>query len=94
MLFRSSVGDPLVQLAPGVRGVAVEHSGCTWYPAIVAEHEGSGDVGRWLDSLGHSARIPCVTSERLRGMLKRRGWRLGNRYVSEVHEYVDVWSKP
>ena len=38
-----SYRDPLVQLAPGVRGVAVEHAGCTWYPAIVAEHEGSGD---------------------------------------------------
>jgi len=88
-----SVGDPLVQLAPGVLGVAVEHDGCTWYPAIVAEREGAGDVGRWLDSLPATARIPCVTSVRLRGMLKRRGWRDEWPRVPEINEFVDVWRR-
>ena len=62
------------QLAPGVRGFAVEQSGEVWIPVIVAEVEGSGAVGRFLDSLSPRCVIPCVFNPRLMGMLARRGW--------------------
>lgn len=63
------------QLAPGVHGSAFAAFGRVFIPHIVADKEGSGDVGRFLDSLDASCVIVCVVSDRLRGMLQRRGWR-------------------
>jgi hypothetical protein len=79
-------------LAPGVRGYAVEHRGRIYIPVVAAEKEGSGDVGRFLDSLSPRCVFPCVISNRLRAMLQRRG------YVMHIEsdndgEPVDVWSK-
>ncbi len=75
-------------LAPGVRGYAVVVGGCAYIPLIRAEHEGSGDVGRFLDSLPSGVKIPNVTSRRLLGMLQRRGF-------DETDEGgMDVWVKP
>lgn len=54
-------------IAPGVRGYAVEHEGKIWISVIIAEHEGSGDVGRFIDSLSSRCAIPTVTSSRLQG---------------------------
>lgn len=62
------------ELAPGVWGYAVEHDGLIYIPLISATYEGSGDVGRFLDSLSERCRIPNVVSVRMLGMLKRRGW--------------------
>lgn len=73
-------------LAPGVRGYAVESEGKVWIPVIYAEKEGSGDVGRFLDSLSPRCAVPTVTSSRLMGMLARRG------FVPEFGE-TDVWSR-
>ena len=74
-------GSPCVpgregHLAPGVRGYALRAHGAVYIPLIVAECEGRGDVGRFLDRLpAHTTfRIPAVVSGRLRGMLERRGW--------------------
>jgi hypothetical protein len=80
-------------LAPGVRGYAVEHRGRIYIPLIAAEKEGSGDVGRFLDSLSPRCVFSCVTSERLRGMLERRGFAMTLEQDFFGGEPVDVWRK-
>lgn len=74
-------GDPIDMgnepiLAPGVRGVLFDRADGIWIPYIRAENPGSGDVGRYLDSLPTDRRIlfPTVLSPRLREMLERRGY--------------------
>ena len=82
-------------LAPGVRGVALQHEGATWIPLLRAERQGAGDVGRYLDSLAATPgrwRVPSVISARLLGMLKRRGWTRSWARVEGSDEVVDVWS--
>lgn len=71
-------------IAPGVRGYAVLWRGKIYIPAIIAEKEGSGDVGRFLDSLSPRCVIPTVTSRRLMGMLIRRGFSPKNDGEGEV----------
>lgn len=65
------------QLAPGVRGILLDLPRGVIIPAIFAEKEGSGDVGRYLDSLPKDRCVvfPTVLSRRLRGMLLRRGFK-------------------
>jgi|GEM_PF-4533842 len=78
-----------IQLAPGVRGFAYEENGEIFVPLIVAEAEGSGDVGRFLDALAPMCVVTNVTSEMLRGMLRRRGFQ---RTYNQDHE--DEWRRP
>ena len=66
---------PRTQIAPGVRGFTYRQGEDIVIPFIVAEKEGAGDVGRFLDSLSPRCVIVSVTSSRLRGMLVRRGFR-------------------
>ena len=86
----SDEGAPLApggldRLGPGVLGYAMRHSGPAgpelWVPMIVAEREGTGSVGRFLAALPAWTATPNVTSDRLRGMLQRRGW------VVEQHDH-------
>ncbi len=70
----SAVWHPTLQLAKGVRGFAYQGGKYIFIPLIVAEREGSGDVGRFLDRLSVRCVIQTVTSHRLIGMLLRRGW--------------------
>lgn len=49
------------ELAPGVNGYAIELDGLIYIPIIIAQREGSGDVGRFLDSLSERCRIPNVS---------------------------------
>ena len=81
-----SCGDR--QLAPGVKGFAFEQDGHIIIPLIVAEREGSGDVGRFLDRLSQRCRIVCCTSRRLEAMLRRRGWKM-----QPDKEYEDIWMR-
>jgi hypothetical protein len=67
--------DFFYPLAPGVRGWAVERDGEIFIEQLKAEVEGNGDVGRFLDSLPENCVIWNVVSDRLEGMLRRRGWR-------------------
>lgn len=109
MKYRRPLGFPLCRsgspltpdrepvLAPGVRGYAIRSHGAVYIPLIMAEAEGAGDVGRFLDKLRLSwavIRIPNVTSTRLRGMLERRGFEL--RYEKTPHgDEIDVYeSRP
>lgn len=80
--------DKLDQLAIGVQGYAIEDNGCAYIPLIIAEREGAGDVGRFLDSLPAGVKVPNVTSHRLRSMLTRRGFKMAK------EDGVDVWTKP
>jgi hypothetical protein len=61
-------------LAPGVLGYAIDKGTYISIPLIYAKKQGSGDVGRFLDTLSPRCRIPNVTSPRLMGMLIRRGF--------------------
>lgn len=76
------------QLAQGVKGFAFEEDGLILIPLIVAEREGSGDVGRFLDRLSPRCRIVTCTSARLAGMLARRGWK-----KHRDEEYGDIWRR-
>jgi len=81
------------ELAPGVMGWTVTAAdGTVYVPTLRALRPGSGDVGRYLDSLTPNHRIPNVVSGRLARMLQRRGWRP----VLEPHKGgdVDVWLHP
>lgn len=80
-------------LAKGVTGYAMEEKpgGRIFVPVIQALNEGNGDVGRFLDRLPANVVIPNVTSSRLAGMLKRRGWKPKTEY--EDGEPCDVWSR-
>ena len=63
------------ELAPGVEGMAYRlPDGLIYIPIVNAVREGSGDVGRFLDSLSQNCRIIGVVSLRLIKMLRRRGW--------------------
>lgn len=75
-------GSPMAMvldtLAPGVVGYAIEEQdGTVYIPLINATQEGSGAVGRFLDTLPKDREfvIPNVVSARLDGMLRRRGWK-------------------
>jgi hypothetical protein len=88
----SKEGSPLIPgqeglLAPGVRGYAILADGKICIPLIIAEREGSGDVGRFLDSLSPRCVVPNVTSPRLAGMLMRRG------FAPRHNDLVDVWER-
>lgn len=65
-------------ISPGVFGVVYEDMmGSIIVNWIRAKKEGSGAVGRYLDSLPTDRHIQfiAVTSDRLKGMLERRGFR-------------------
>jgi hypothetical protein len=66
-------------LAKGVRGFLLDLPDKVVVTALHAETEGSGDVGRFLDWLPHNTKVtfPNVLSERLAGMLIRRGFEPG-----------------
>lgn len=67
------------ELYPGVHGeVVVREQGdlkITFVNYIWALNEGSGQVGKYLDSLEGTVIFEAVLSKRLRGMLKRRGYK-------------------
>lgn len=81
ILHWSREGEPLDPrnepvIGVGVRGAAFDLPTGIYIPLIRAEREGSGDVGRFLDALPRDRRVvfPGVISQRLRGMLERRGF--------------------
>lgn len=88
--------EPLDLLGPGVQGYTVEAYGATYVPLVLAERPGSGDVGRWLDSLSpaRSWRFPNVLNARLAGMLKRRGFLRRREWAADYGEWVEVWERP
>lgn len=73
-----NVPPTAVEVAPGVMAVAYpsgwgDHLRITWVSAL---RPGSGDVGRWLDSLpvNRTVWVSAVVSPRFAGMLARRGF--------------------
>ena len=75
--FPPFMGQRLVQLAPGVQGITRrDPKGVLVIVLVVAELEGAGDVGRYLDSLPltEPVIVEACTSPRLAGMLERRGF--------------------
>ena len=84
----------LTRLASGVKGYAILKGGAYYIPVIEAEHEGSGDVGRFLDALDPAVtfKIPCVINPMLAGMLARRGFRTIIEFTDD-REPVEVWQR-
>lgn len=87
----SAEGDALdfsrpPQLMDGVTGYAIAHGDEIWIPLIGGD--GTGKVGRLLDSLSPRCVIVNVTNSRLRGILERRGW-----VCTRDDEGVDTWRK-
>jgi hypothetical protein len=63
-------------LAPGVHGHLFDTQEGIYIPIITSDCPGSGDVGRFLDSLpkDRTVKFPTVMSDVLSGMLRRRGF--------------------
>jgi hypothetical protein len=68
--FPKNAWSPHTKLAPGVWGFTFEREGIIFIPLIVAECQGSGEVGTFLDRLTSRCVIIDVTSSRLQGMLE------------------------
>lgn len=88
--------DITATLAPGVRGYTVDLGERGLYvPLIEAENPGSGDVGRYLDSLPRDRRVvvPNVVSARLLGMLQRRGFSAVMEWAEDFGEFVECWER-
>ena len=90
-IANGSVGLDLYELAPGVEGYAIEHDGRIYIPVIKAKVEGSGDVGRFIDSLSPRCVFSSAISPRLQGMLMRRGFTKTMEVDSDFDEPFDVW---
>jgi hypothetical protein len=86
--------DGLYPLADGVEGYAVMDGHQIDIRVINAIKEGSGAVGRFLDSLSPRCVFKCVISRRLAGMLARRQWRCTFDYDPDCDDLIDVWSHP
>lgn len=88
--------DFFYPLGPGVMGWAVDRGNDVIYiEQLRAVKEGNGDVGRFLDSLPANALIWNVTSARLEGMLRRRGWiKTVERKRVYLGWVIDIWCKP
>jgi hypothetical protein len=81
-------------VAPGVKAdVHDEGLRGIYVPIIVAMNPGAGDVGRYLDGLPKDRRIvfPTVISNRLIGMLERRGYHLEPEWSEEFGEWVECF---
>jgi hypothetical protein len=89
-------GGPMstYSLGPGVHGYAIQVGDEIFIPVIIAVKEGSGKVGKWLDSLSDRCVIVNCTSARLRGMLQRRGWICEWREAKgQGDDKIDHWKK-
>lgn len=81
-------------IAPGVYGKRFDTPRGTYYPLVYAARRGAGDVGRFLDALPRDRRVafPTVASDRLRGMLERRGFRPETERDDDLGD-VEVWAR-
>ncbi len=87
--------DPRAELAPGVYGYVIEDEGIVYIPMVTAAREGDGSVGRFLDSLprDRTIRFPTVLSQRLAGMLERRGFAPGRLFDPQLGEWIDYMER-
>lgn len=83
----------LYSLGPGVIGYAIQVGDEIFIPMIEALKQGDGRVGKWLDTLSNRCVIVNCTSERLRGMLERRGWICDMRKVEEQKPKMGHWKR-
>ena len=86
-------GDEM--LAPGVLGYSLETEEGLYIPFIAAVEEGSGHVGRYLDSLPTDRRVcvPGVLNSRLAGMLTRRGFTPIMEWTEQYEEWIEVYER-
>lgn len=84
------VGSPMsfeeTWLTEGVQGYAVANGEEIWIPLISGE--GTGKVGKFIDSLTPRCCFVNVGNPRLVGMLSRRGWT-----PKPDENGVDIWRK-
>jgi hypothetical protein len=91
--FFTPGAEPIV--SPGVRAIVFDVPDGIYIPWIHAEHEGGGDVGRYLDGLPRDRRIvfPTVMNQRLVGMLERRGFVQTHEWSPEFAKNVEIWER-
>lgn len=79
---------------PGVQGIWFDQPEGIYVASVIAIREGSGDVGRMIDSMPADRRIVFTTviSARLEGMLERRGYKEETEYYEG--EPYGVWVRP
>jgi hypothetical protein len=80
------------QLAPGVHGWYFDTPEGIYIPVITADNPGSGEVGKYLDSLpcNRDIKFSTVLSAKLRGMLLRRGFVDATEFSEEWAEKVEI----
>jgi hypothetical protein len=76
-------------IALGVRGHTFKKDGDIYIPLIIAEHEGSGDLDRFLDQLPTHCVVVSVTEPHLENMLVRRGF-----IKKMLSNGEDEWRRP
>jgi hypothetical protein len=81
------------ELGPGITGYKIEYRGATYYPLLISREEGKCHMRAFLDSLRGPVKVPCVTSDVLRGMLDRRGYVRTLEVEERFGEEVEVWVK-
>lgn len=85
----------VIDLKPPLRGYFVSHvERVAYLPAILSDEEGQGHAGRLLLELQDShdvVVVPSVVSERLAGMLGRRGYHVELHYAVSMCEHVECW---
>lgn len=85
----------LTDLEAPLSGYVIERTDRVAYlPAIISAEPGAGHVRDLLATLVAThdvVVVPCVVSERLRGMLERRDFHPETHYAQEIGEHVDCW---
>lgn len=92
-MIAAQMDDLFVPIADGVHGLVRDLPGRLEIGGVRADVEGSGAVGRYLDALPRDRKIvvPYVTSDRLAGMLARRGFVPRQRFDPTVGGWGWVW---
>lgn len=85
----------VIDLKPPLRGyMTTETLKVAYLPAVMSDEQGAGHVGRLLLELQDAydvVIVPGIVSDRLRGMVQRRGYHPETHYSREMDEYVECW---
>ena len=74
-------------------GYAIESGGAIYVPVVWMKNPGQGECSRFLDALptDRTIKFPAVISEKLAGMLERRGYTQIWEWADEHDEWCPVY---
>ena len=83
------------RLADGVLGYSADTDHGLYIPFIMAEVQGDGRVGKYLDSLPRDRRVvfPTILSMRLAEMLIRRGFHSDIEWSEDAGEHIEIMER-